>query len=152
MKKDIVHLVYSLVVLVLACAVEELSCGMFGVGLPVLLSSALYCAINRKPVEGALFALAAGAAEDSLASLPLAASVSFFVIVSVLFRGFKISPLFAPAAYPAYQFWVWAWLGSAMQGNILLRMLAAFPAGAAVFALVWVFLRWFDGKAAVDEK
>ena len=152
MKKDIVHLVHALLTLVIACAVEELAPGIFGVGLPVLLSSSLYCAINRKPLEGILFALAAGAAEDSLASLPLASSVSFFVVAGALFRGFKLSPFAAPAVYPVYQFWVWAWLGSAMQGNILLRILAAFPVGAMVFSLVWFFLRWLDGKAALDEK
>lgn len=152
MKRDIVHLVYSLVVLVVSCTVEECIPGIFGVGVPVLLAAAIYCAINRKPVEGVLFALAAGAAEDSLASLPLAASVSFFVIVSAIIRGFKLPSPVAFVVYPLYQFWVWIWLGSAIEGNILLRILAAFPVGAITVCLVWAFLRWFDGKAALNEK
>lgn len=152
MKKDIVHLVYALLALVLSCAAEELAPRVLGVGVPVLLSSAVYCALNRKPVEGLLFALAAGAAEDSLSSLPLAASVSFFVVTCALMRGFKLPSAAAVFAFPLYQLWIWAWLGSAMQGGILLRMLAAFPVGAVTMALVWVSLRWLDGKAAVNEK
>lgn len=152
MKKDIVHLVFALLALVFSCALEELVPPVLGIGIPVLLSSAVYCAVNRKPVEGLLFALAAGAAEDSLASLPLAASVSFFVVTCSLLKWFKIPPVAAVVAYPLYQFWIWVWLGAAMQGNILLRMLAAFSVGAVTLSTVWVLLRWLDGKAAIDEK
>lgn len=152
MKKDIVHLVYALVALVLCSAAEELVPPVLGVGVPFLLPAAVYCALNRKPVEGLLFALAAGAAEDSLSSLPLAASVCFFVVTCALLRGFKLPAALAVAAYPLYQLWVWIWLGPAMQGGVILRMLAAVPVGAATLALTWYVLHWLDGKAAVNEK
>ncbi len=152
MKKDIVHLVYAVLALVLSCAVEELCPRVLGVGVPVLLSAAAYCALRRSPVVGLLFALAAGAAEDSLSSLPLASSVSFFVLACAVLRGFKLPLAFAALAYPLYQLWIWAWLGSAMQGRLILRILAAFPVGAATLVLVCGALHWLDGKAAVNEK
>lgn len=152
MKKDIVQLAYAIFVLVLSCAAEELLPAVMGVGVPALLSAAIYFAMNRAPVVGLLFALAAGAAEDSLSSLPLAASVSCFVVACALLRGFKLHFAFAVFAYPLYQLWIWAWLGSAMQGRILFRILASFPVGVVALAIVWLLLRWLDGKAAVDEK
>ena len=90
MKKDLVQLVYSIFVLVVSCAAEELLPPVFGVGVPVLLSASVYFALNRTPVVGLLFALAAGAAEDSLSSLPLAASLSCFVVACALLRGLKL--------------------------------------------------------------
>lgn len=152
MKKDLVQLVYSIFVLVVSCAAEELLPPVFGVGVPVLLSASVYFALNRTPVVGLLFTLAAGAAEDSLSSLPLAASLSCFVVACALLRGLKLHFALAVFAYPLYQLWIWAWLGSAMQGRILIRILAAFPVGAVTSVAVWALLRWLDGKAAVDEK
>jgi hypothetical protein len=151
-KKDIVQLIFSILVLVLSCAAEELLPSVSVVGVPVLLSVAMYSALNRTPIVGLLFALAAGAAEDSLGSLPVASSVSFFVLVCAILRGFKLPLVVGSLAFPLYQFWVWVWLGSAMQGGILLRMLISIPVGVVTLLLVWLLLHWFDGKAAINEK
>ena len=91
MKKDFVHLVYMLIVLVVAGAMEELVPKIFNVGLPVLLSAAAYSALRRTPVEALLFALAAGGMEDSLSSLPFATSIGFFVAQFALLRKVYVS-------------------------------------------------------------
>lgn len=152
MKKDIVHLVYALTAIVACSAVEELLPQMFAVGWPVLLSAAAYCSVRRPPIEGFLFAVAAGAAEDSLSSLPVATSLSFFVGMFALLRGLKLPLVFALPAYCFYQLWLWIWLGSALDGSVMLRFMSAIPVGAVALVAVAYALEWLDGKAAMDEK
>lgn len=152
MKKDIVQLVIAFFTLVFGGAAEELAPVTLGVGMPVLLSASVYFAHRRTPLVGVLFAIAAGAAEDALSGLPYALSVSFFAAVAGLLRGFKLPVGFAAPAYALYQVWLWIWLGQSLVGSVFLRTLAALPVGAAVLAATYAFLRWIDGKAAVDEK
>ena len=152
MKKDIVQLVIAFFTLVFGGAAEELAPKTLGVGLPVLLSSAVYFARRRTPLVGMLFAVAAGAAEDALSGLPYALSVSYFVAVAGLMRGFKLSVGFAVPAYCLYQVWLWIWLGQSLVGGVFLRMLMALPVGVAVLAATHAALYWIDRKAAVDEK
>ena len=152
MKKDFVHLVYMLIVLVVAGAMEELVPKIFNVGLPVLLSAAAYSALRRTPVEALLFALAAGGMEDSLSSLPFATSIGFFVAQFALLRLFKLPLAAAIPFFALYQFWVWMWLGSRHSGGLWLRILSSIPVGALTLALVCLAMRWLDGKAAMNEK
>ena len=152
MKKDIVQLVIAFFTLVFGGAAEELAPKTLGVGLPVLLSAAVYFARRRTPLVGMLFAVAAGAAEDALSGLPYALSVSYFAAVAGLMRGFKLSVGFAVPAYCLYQVWLWIWLGQSLVGGVFLRMLMALPVGVAVRAATHAALYWIDRKAAVDEK
>ena len=152
MKKDIVQLVIAFFTLVFGGAAEELAPKTLGVGLPVLLSAAVYFARRRTPLVGMLFAVAAGAAEDALSGLPYALSVSYVAAVAGLRRGFKLSVGFAVPAYCLYQVWLWIWLGQSLVGGVFLRMLMALPVGVAVLAATHAALYWIDRKAAVDEK
>ena len=152
MKKDIVQLVIAFFTLVFGGAAEALAPKTLGVGLPVLLSAAVYFARRRTPLVGMLFAVAAGAAEDALSGLPYALSVSYFAAVAGLMRGFKLPVGFAVPAYCLYQVWLWIWLGQSLVGGVFLRMLMALPVGVAVLAATHAALYWIDRKAAVDEK
>ncbi len=152
MKKDIVHFVYALIAIVACSAIEELSPKILGVGVPALLSAAAYCSVRRPPIEGFMFAVAAGAAEDTLSSLPFATSLSFFVGMFAFMRGFKLSLAFAMPAYCLYHLWIWIWLGSSIDGSIMLRFIASIPVGAIILVAISFALRWLDGKAAMDEK
>jgi len=130
---------------------EELLPKFIGVGFPALFAASAYFAAKRPPVEGLLFALIAGAAEDSLSSLPFATSMSFFAAAAVLVQRLRLPPALAPFLYGAYQLWLWVWLGSTMDGSVFSRAVAALPAGAAAtFAAFWI-LSWADRKGAVDE-
>jgi hypothetical protein len=132
-------------------ALEELLPKFIGVGFPALFAASAYFAAKRPPVEGLLFALIAGAAEDSLSSLPFATSMSFFAAAAVLVQRLRLPPALAPFLYGAYQLWLWVWLGSTMDGSVFSRAVAALPAGAAAtFAAFWI-LSWADRKGAVDE-
>ena len=152
MKKDIIHLVIALFTLALGGALEELLPKMMGVGVPILLSATAYFAVRRTPLQGILFAVAAGAAEDALSGLPFVLSVSFFTAVAGLLRGFKLSIFFAAPAFLCFQIWLWIWLGSSLNGNVFSRLFAAVPVGVATLAVTYGILRWIDGKGAVDEK
>ena len=65
MRGDATRLALALFVLVVACAVEEAVPKAAGIGVPALLSFAIVFALRRPPLEGALFALAAGFAEGA---------------------------------------------------------------------------------------
>ena len=151
MKSELVRLSLALIALVLGCAAEELLPKPLGVGFPALFAASAYFAARRSPVEGILFALAAGAAEDALSSLPFATSAVFFAATAALLRGFRLPLAFVPAAWGAYQLWLWIWMGSSLEGSVFSRAVAALPTGAAaMFAAFWI-LFWADGKGAVDE-
>lgn len=152
MKRDLVQLVLAFFALSFGGAVEELAPKFGGVGIPLLLSAAAYCAVSRPPLTGMLFAVAAGAAEDALCGLPYALSVSFFVAMAGLLRGFKL-PLFCAApAFGLYQIWLWIWFGNSLNGSVFLRFCTAIPVGVLTLAAVCAILLWLDGKAAVHEK
>ena len=70
MKSDFVQFVIALLVLAFGGAVEELAPKVLGVGVPVLLIASVFFATRRTPFVALLFALAAGAVEDSLSGLP----------------------------------------------------------------------------------
>ncbi len=152
MKKDLIQLVIAFFTLALGGALEDLTPKMMGVGIPVLLSATVYFALNRPPLSGMLFAVAAGAAEDALADLPFVLSVSFFTAVAGLLRGFKLSAAVAAPAFCCFQVWLWIWLGDSLNGNIFSRLFASFPLGVATLAAVYGLLRWLDRKAAVHDQ
>ena len=152
MKKDFAKLALSFFALAVAGALEELCPRVWGAGFPFLLSCTAWCALRRTPLEGALFALAAGFAEDSLCSLPFATSASFFAATAAFLRAFKPPLACAALAHPLCQLWTWTWLGDRLGGSIAARMLGAVPTGAVALAAAAAVLHWADGKAAIREK
>ena len=152
MKKDIVELVVGLFALVVAGASEELAPKLSGAGVPALLSAVAVMSVRRSPLSGALFAVAAGAFEDALCSLPFATSISYFLAIAALMRGFKLPVMCAAPAFVGYQVWLWIWLGGSLNGNIFSRLFMALPLGAATLLAAEAVISWADGKGALDEK
>ena len=87
MKTDFIKLVLALIVLVIGGAAEEILPKVAGVGWPVLMASSLFFAMRRGVPEMVMFAIAAGAFEDALCSLPAATSSSFFLAAAALIKG-----------------------------------------------------------------
>ena len=78
MGNSLLQFVFALGVLCLGGAAEDMLPKVAGVGFPVLLSAVLVMATRRPIVPAVLFAVAAGACEDALSSLPLMTSPSTF--------------------------------------------------------------------------
>lgn len=150
MKRDVSRFALALFAIVAAGAVEELCPKPAGVGVPALLSLSCAMALRRPPLEGAMFALAAGFAEDALSALPFATSALFFLLSAALLRWRKLPIVCAIPAHCAYQIWLWTWYGGRLGGGVFARVSVALPVGAATLAAAWVLLLWLDGKAAVD--
>ena len=78
MKDEVVQFVFILVAIVIAAAAEELLPSFFGIGFPVLLSVVMIIASRVNVLPGVMSAVAAGAFEDALSSLPPMSSICFF--------------------------------------------------------------------------
>ena len=147
----VVQFVLAVLVLVSGAALEEMLPRVFGVGVPVLLMSALFLAARQAGSSALAFAVVAGAVEDALSSLPPATSASYFLALALLVRRFG-SAWFVPAlAYAGYQVWLSVWVVS-IGGDVFRRILLACPVGLmAAFAVGWA-LAWLYRKAAADER
>jgi len=100
------YLIFSLFVLVVGVAFEELLPKFLGVGFPVLLS-AVYCVSERRdPMVAVLFAIVAGGMSDAVSSLPPMTSSGFFMLVVLLTRISPFPILLMVALYPLYQVWL----------------------------------------------
>lgn len=145
-----IELVLALAVLVFGGAAEELLPKVFGVGFPVLLSAVHIVAARRNAAAAFLFAVAAGATEDSLSSLPFLTSVSFCVLVVLLVRRLEIPRLTMALTYPIYHLWLAVWVEE-LQGSVFLRMALALPVGLATVFAVGALLGLAERKAGLDE-
>ena len=105
MKNDIVRFVFILGVLVCAGAAEVMLPDIGGVGFPLLLTVALLAAEVWSSRFWVLTALAAGALEDALCSLPFAASISFFLTAAFAARLSSAPGAVTVLAYPLFQLW-----------------------------------------------
>ncbi len=152
MKRDAVQFSIALIALVFGGAAEDLMPKFLGVGMPFLLSAAAVIAVRRPPLEGALFAIAAGAFEDALSGLPGAVSISYFTLMAGIMRGFKLHLACAAPAFCGYQLWLWIWLGGSLSGNVFSRIFIAAPIGAGTLVAVHLLLLALDRKGAVGEK
>ncbi len=152
MKNDIAKFAIAFFALSCGMALEELLPKLSGAGFPFLLSFAIVFASRRKPLEGVLFAAAAGAAEDAASALPFAVSISFFVAAASIVRAFKIPVWYALPAHALHQIWIWVWLGARLEGSIFNRILAAVPLGAAALWAVTAVVARTDRRAAIDER
>ena len=147
----VVQFVLSVLVLVLGAAFEELLPRVFGVGVPVLLMSALFFSARQTGPSVLAFAVVAGAVEDALSALPPMTSVSYFLVLALLLRRLG-SAWFVPAvAYAGYQVWLSVWVTS-IGGDVFKRVLLACPVGLLTAFAVEVALAWLCRKAAADER
>lgn len=149
MKADWVLYVTALATLAAACAAEELFPKFGGAGFPFLLMASLYWAYARARRAALVFAVAAGAAADSLSMLPFFASISYFVlaVMFVIYTGFAKSAF--AFAYPLYQVWLRMWC-SDLDGTFATRLVVAFPFGIATALMAVALLCWLDRKGALD--
>lgn len=152
MRNSIIQLTLAIIVLVIGASLEELLPKFLGVGFPVLLSAVQLSAHRRAMLAAVIFAIAAGAAEDSISSLPIATSVSYFLLAAILVRWIGLPRAMMLASYPIYQAWLLPWMGGKVGEGVFLRMMMAIPIGAATILAVDVILRWAERKAAIDEQ
>ena len=147
----VVQFVLYALVLVSGAAFEELLPRVFGVGVPVLLMSALVLSVRRTGPSAFAFAVVAGAVEDILSALPPMTSVSYFLAVALLLRRLGSAWFVPAAAYAGYQVWLSIWVTS-IGGDVFKRVLLACPVGLVTAFAVGVALAWLYRKAAADER
>ena len=151
MANSAIILVLSLLALVLGAGAETLLPKPLGVGFPVLMATVQFMAARRPAAAVVLFALAAGAMEDALSSLPMATSASYFLAIAafVWWSGMpRVASLFA---YPLYRIWLFVWTGR-IGGGVFGHLLMALPVGVATALAVELVLNWAERRAAVDEE
>ena len=86
MKGSVVQFVFILLALVFGGALESVLPSVWGLSVPVLLGAAIFFAtVTRAPVW-IFAAVAAGALEESVASLPPATAIVFFAALAVAVR------------------------------------------------------------------
>ena len=146
-----VQFVLAVLVLVLGAAFEELLPKFLGVGIPVLLAAVLFFASRRSGSASLAFAVAAGALEDALSSLPPMTSVSYFLAMAVVVRRFGCLWPCRILAYPCYQVWLAVWVVG-IGGGVFERVLLACPVGVATVLAGHAVLGGLCRKAAVDER
>jgi len=146
----VLQFAFYLTALVLGGAVEELLPEAFGVGFPVLMALAVVAAVRRPAAVAVLFALAAGATEDALSSLPTMASPCFFLVVAVLVRRTGFWRIGLMVAYPVYQVWL-KLVVACLPGSFGMRMAGALPVAAVTVLVVGHALAWVERKAAIHE-
>lgn len=151
MRDSFVHLAFALLALVLCGGAEELLPKFAGGGFPLLLAAAQLVASRWRTAETVLFALAAGAVEDSISTLPMMTSASFFLLASLPVRWLPYPAAATILAYPVYHVWLAAW-APVQDGEGWTRVLWSLPvACAAAYASAALFA-WTERKAAVGEQ
>lgn len=138
-------------VLFLGAAFEELLPKVGGVGFPILLMSVQFLALCGRRISLMLFALAAGAMEDSLSGLVPMTSVCYFLGAAFVARWSGFPRTAMCLAYPCYQVWLAVWTAG-MGGSAYTRILIAFPVGLMTAFAVGRALTTLFRKAAVDEQ
>lgn len=150
MRNSLLRFSFFAVLLVVGAAAEDMLPRIGGVGVPVLLSLSLAVAHRGTWAEVVIFAVAAGAMADALASMPPAASASCFLAFSWFVRRTGSFHAVAAFAYPAYLLWLWAWTGST-GGEIFWRIAVATPLGFVATLLVGAVCEAAKRGAALDE-
>lgn len=148
MRNDALQLVLFVLVLVLGAGCEELLPRFWGVGFPVLLSAVAFFSVRGRLTAALLFAIAAGAVEDSISALPPMTSVTYFLLVAAVMRQSEILRPVGCLAWPGYQLWLAVWSGGL---NVYTRILVAIPIGLLTAFAVAGILSGTMRKAALDE-
>lgn len=149
-KDNAVKFILALLVLCLGAAVEEMLPKFLNVGIPILLSVLPVVALRPPVILAILFSLMAGTVEDSLGSLPLLTSSSFFMLWVILIRRMRIPLLSAVFAFPFYQVWLCIWV-TGLNGSVFSRFLMALPLGALTMGVVFVVLQRVFKWVGADE-
>ncbi len=150
MKNNVTLIVLAAFAIVFGCAAEEMLPKAAGMGFPVLLSVVLATAPRRDWFSLAVFAVAAGGAEDAISSLPMMTSPVCFLAVAAFVRRWELPPAVTSAAFPFYQLWLALW-PSGVEGSLFVRMSISLCTGAATLWVVSHACLWIERKAAVDE-
>lgn len=150
MKNSLVHLILGLLVVTVFGAAEELAPKVLGVGFPFLLAAVQYAAAKRPVPAFVVFALAAGAFEDALSSLPPMTSASFFLATAALVRWSGLPRTAILLTFPLYQLWLALWI-PALGGGIFARILLSIPFGLLTALVTAAILTLLERKAALDE-
>jgi len=143
-------MLFAIMVLVIGAGAEELLPKFAGVGFPVLFAAVPFLAMRYSTVAVLGFAVAAGAMEESISSLPPMAGVVYFVAVALLSQWSRLSWVAAAFAYPCYQLWLAIWV-SDLGSGIFTRFIASVPIGVMTAMIVAVVLGFVERKAAMDE-
>lgn len=152
MKNSRLQLLLAILTLIVASALEEILPKFFGVGAPLLLMATVYAAVKRPLAPAVIFAVAAGAAEDAISSLPMMTSVSYFALLSLLTHWAKEPWSVAILGYVMYQFWLLVWLKWGTIGNVFARALMAIPVAlVTAFAVSFVLNLTVRGVALEEE-
>ena len=150
-RDSFVHLAFAVLALVICGAAEELLPKFYGVGFPLLLAASHLVAVRWRTAEAVLFALAAGALEDSVSTLPMMTSASFYLLVSLPVKWTGFPAVATILSYPVYHLWLAIW-APVPDGGTWRRALVAVPmACIAAYAASAVFA-WAQRKAAVGEQ
>jgi len=149
-RSDFLQLVFYAIALVVGGAFEEFLPKWCGVGFPVLMALAVSVAARKPAVVTVLVALAAGAFEDALSSLPTMTSPCFFLLAALLVWRTRLAKTVLVAAYPLYQLWLKLIVPS-LAGSLGVRILTAIPIAALLAFAVLPLFAWLERKAAVDE-
>jgi len=129
---------------------EELIPKFFGVGFPFLLASVQHAAATRPLPAFVVLAVAAGACEDALSSLPPMTSVSFFLATAALVRWCDLPRTAILLTFPIYQLWLALWIPS-LGGGVFARLLLSVPLGLVTALVTTALLTAVERKAAIDE-
>ena len=151
MKNGNLHFLFAVLALVVGAAAEELLPKPAGVGFPVLLAAVQVMAVRRAPVEMSLFAIAAGAAEDAVSSLPVMTSASFCLSVAVVTRWAGFPRGMIALSYPLYQLWLRLW-GVGLADNVFDRLLVSVPIGLVTALAVAAVLSWAERRVSLDAE
>lgn len=150
MKDNAVKFIIALLVLCLGSAAEEMLPKFWSVGFPILLSALPVFASRPPIILTILFSLMAGMMEDSLGSLPLLTSPSFFLLWVILVRRISIPFLSAVFAFPLYQIWLCLWVAG-LKGSVFSRLLISLPLGMATMGIVFFVLQQVFRWVGADE-
>jgi hypothetical protein len=149
-RNNTVQIVFSLLVLIVCGALEEMLPKFAGIGFPLLLSAVQVFSMRRDWFMTVVFALAAGAVEDSISFLPMMTSSAYFLAVAALAHWSGLPRGTMLLTYPFYQPYLALWT-TGMGGSIFIRTLAAIPVGLfTVWAMSAILIR-LEGKVAFDE-
>ena len=151
MISDVIQFVVFLLILVPGVAAEEMLPKVLGVGFPILLTSVQFVSLRLPLPPSVLFAVAAGAAEDAVCSLPPMTSGSFFLLAALLARWSRLPWLTAVLVAAGYQAWLAVWMVG-LGGGVFVRILVALPIGLVTALSVHAALSWTWRKAAIDER
>lgn len=150
-RDSLVHLAFALLALVLCGAAEELLPKFSGAGFPLLLALSQLVAVRWRTAEAVLFALAAGAVEDSISTLPMMTSASFYLLVSLPVKWTGFPAVATILSYPIYHLWLAMW-APLPDGGTWQRVLAAVPIACVTAYAASAVFEWAQRKAAVGEQ